>query len=457
MPLLQNLFLPTCFILAALLIVFRKSKSRIRKSNLPPSPPKLPIIGNLHQLGKLPHISLHHLARKYGPIVSLQLGKVPTIVISSAAMAKEVMKTHDLALANRPQIFSAKHLFYNCTDMTFSPYGTYWRHIRKICILELLSVRRVQSFSHVREEEVARLVHQVEESCPGTINLSKLLISYMNNVLCRSAFGRDFSAGGDNDKHEFQKMLEEFQELLGGFSIGDFFPSLEFIHSLTGMKSRLQNTFKRFDRLFDEILSEHSNERKATEAQKDIVDVLIDIEKNGYGDMPLTRPNVKALLLNFFAGGTDTTFITLDWAMTELVMKPKAMERAQLELQSVVGERKYVQETDLAQLPYLKAIIKEVFRLHPPAPVLVPRESIEDITVDGYYIPAKTRFFINAWSIGRDMQSWDDPETFLPERFLDSTIDFKGQDFELIPFGAGRRSCPAIAFGNASIEIALAQ
>ncbi|KAK3439868.1 hypothetical protein EUGRSUZ_B00208 [Eucalyptus grandis] len=411
----------------------------------------------METLGKPPHRSLHRLTMKYGPIMYLKLGKVPTIVVSLAAMAKEVMKTHDLVLANRPQIFSAKHLFYNCTDMAFSPYGTYWRHIRKICILELLSVRRVQSFSHVRKEEVARLVHRVAESCPGTINLSKLLALYTNNVLCRSAFGRDFSAGGDYDKHGFQSMLEEFQELLAGFSIGDFFPSLEFVHSLTGMKARLQHAFKRFDRLFDEILSEHSNESKATEAHKDIVDVLIDIEKNGYGDMPLTRPNIKALLRDFFTGGTDTTFTVLDWAMTELVMKPKAMERAQVELRSVIGERKYVRETDLHQLPYLKAIVKEVFRLHPPAPMLVPRESMEDITIDGYCIPAKTRFFVNAWSIGHDPQSWVDPETFLPERFLDSTIDFKGQDFKLIPFGAGRRSCPAITFGNASIEIALAQ
>ncbi|KAL3748101.1 hypothetical protein ACJRO7_009344 [Eucalyptus globulus] len=452
MALLQQLFLPTCLVVAALLIVLLMSKSRKRKSNLPPSPPKLPIIGNLHQLGKSPHISLHRLARKYGPIMSLQLGEVPTIVVSSAAMAKEVMNTHDLVLANRPQIFSAKHLFYDCTDMAFSPYGAYWRHIRKICILEVLSAKRVRSFSHVREEEVARLVHRIAESFPGTTNLSKLLGLYANDVLCRSAFGRDFSAGGDYDKHGFQKMLEEYQELLGGFSIGDFFPSMEFIHSLTGMKSRLQHTFKRFDNLFDQILREHSNE-----AQKDLVDVLIDIEKNGYGDMPLTRANVKALILDFFAAGTDTTFITLDWAMTELVMNPKAIERAQAELRSVVGERQYVQETDLPQLPYLKAIIKEVFRLHPPAPVLVPRESMEEVIIDGYCIPAKTRFFVNAWSIGRDPQSWVDPEVFLPERFLDSTIDFKGQDFELIPFGAGRRSCPAITFGNASVEIALAQ
>ncbi|KAF8028986.1 hypothetical protein BT93_E1608 [Corymbia citriodora subsp. variegata] len=404
----------------------------------------MPIIGNLHQLGKSPHISLHRLARKYGSIMSLQLGEVPTIVVSSAAMAKEVMKTHNLALVNRPQIFSAKHLFYDCTDMAFSPYGAYWRHIRKICTLKVLSAKRVQSFSHVREEEVARLVHRIAKSCPGIINLSKLLGLYANDVLCRTAFGRDFSAGGDYDKHGFQKMLEEYQELLGGFSIGDFFPSMEFIHNLTGMKSRLQHTFKCFDNLFDKILREHSNENRALEAQKDLVDVLIDIEKNGYGDMPLTKANVKALILDFFAAGTDTTFITLDWAMTELVMNPKAIEIAQAELQSIVGDRK-------------SAIIKEVFRLHPPAPVLLPRESMEDVTINGYCIPAKTRFFVNAWSIGRDPQSWVDPEAFLPERFLDSTIDFKGQDFELIPFGAGRRSCPAITFGNASVEIALAQ
>lgn len=165
------------------------------------------------------------------------------------------------------------------------------------------------------------------------------------------------------------------------------------------------------------------------------------------------------ILQDMFAAGTDTTFITLDWGMTELVINRKAMGRAQAEVRSVVGERKYVQETDLPQLQYLKAVIKEIFRLHPPAPVLVPRESMEDVTIDGYSIPAKTRFFVNAWSIGRDPESWVDPESFLPERFLDenSNIDFKGQDFQLIPFGAGRRICPAIAFGNASVELALAQ
>ncbi|XP_044486138.1 cytochrome P450 71AP13-like [Mangifera indica] len=442
--------------LVLLLNFFLKGKLRKRKLNLPPSPPKLPVIGNLHQLGTMPHESLRCLAEKFGPIIYLQLGQVPTVVVSSAKMAKEVMKTHDLALSSRPQIFSAKHLFYDCTDIVFSPYGSYWRHIRKICILELLSAKRVQSFSFVREEEVARLVHRVAENYPNKTDLTKILGLYSNDVLCRVAFGKDFSGAGDYDRYGFQKMLEEYQELLGGFSIGDFFPSMEFIHSLTGMKLRLQNTFQRFDKFFDKVINEHLNPDREKN-KPDLVDVLLDIQKNGSNEMPLTMDNVKAIILDMFAAGTDTSFITLDWGITELIMNPKVMEKAQAEVRSILGERRVVLESDLPQMHYLKAVIKEIFRLHPPAPVLVPRESMEEITIEGYNIPAKTRFFVNAWAIGRDPESWDDPEKFEPERFMDSTIDFKGMDFELIPFGAGRRSCPAITFGAATVELALAQ
>jgi cytochrome P450 len=158
-----------------------------------------------------------------------------------------------------------------------------------------------------------------------------------------------------------------------------------------------------------------------------------------------------------FTGGTDTTYITLDWGITELIMNPKIMERAQAEVRSIVGERRVVMENDLHQLHYIKAVIKEIFRLHPPAPILAPRESMQEVIIDGYNIPAKTRFYVNAWAIGRDPESWENPDIFEPERFMGSTIDFKGQHFELIPFGAGRRSCPAITFGTANVELALAQ
>ncbi|GAB2269750.1 hypothetical protein Dimus_004672 [Dionaea muscipula] len=437
---------------------FTDNGRKAARFNLPPSPPRLPIIGNLHQLGsKMPHLSLDRLAEKLGPIMFLQLGEIPTVVVSSAAMAKEVMKTHDLAFCSRPQLYSAKWLFYDCTNIVFSPYGAYWRHVRKICILELLSTRRVQSFSSIREEELSHLIHRIRASgCARTFNLSKLLGLYTNDVLCRAILGRNFSDGGEYDQHGFHSMLEEYQELLGGLSIGDFFPSKEFIHTLTGHKSRLQKTFRRFDNFFNEVIKEHQDQGRMMD-NKDLLDVLLDIHKDESGEMPLTMDNVKAILLDMFAAGTDTTFITLDWAMTELIMNRNVMKKAQEEMRNIIGEREFVTEDDLPQLHYLKAVVKEVFRLHPPVPVLVPRESIEDVTINGYLIPAKTRIFVNVWAIGRDPKSWEDPETFNPERFIGSNIDFKGQDFELLPFGAGRRGCPGITFATPIVELGLAQ
>ncbi|EHA8588280.1 Cytochrome P450 71A1 [Cocos nucifera] len=412
----------------------------------------------------MPPRSLQRLAHKYGPIFHLTLGHIPTVIVSSARTAKEVLRTHDLPLSSRPQLCAAKQLFYGCTDIAFAPYGPYWRHARKICILELLSAKRVESYRPGRAAEVDQLVRRIATTASaagGAVNLSRLLGLYANGVLCRAALGREFAEGGEYDRHGFQKMLDEYQVLLGGFSLADFYPSLEWVTAVTGMKWRMERTFKRFDGFFDEIIEEHRKRKKTREGgeeeDKDLVDVLLDVQKDGSLEMPLTMDNVKAIILDMFAAGTDTTFITLDWAMTELLMNQRALKRAQDEVRSVVGKRRVVSETDVPQLHYLNAVIKEIFRMHPPAPVLVPRESMEQVTIDGYEIPAKTRIFVNAWAIGRDPESWKNPEVFEPERFLDSSIDFKGQDFELLPFGAGRRGCPGIAFSMASIEIALAQ
>uniref|UniRef100_A0A803KQB4 Cytochrome P450 71A1 n=1 Tax=Chenopodium quinoa TaxID=63459 RepID=A0A803KQB4_CHEQI len=373
----------------------------------------------------MPPLTLRKLAQDLGPVFFLQLGEVPTVVVSSAAMAKEVMKTHDLAFCSRPQLYSAKWLFYNCTNSVFSPYGAYWRHVRKICILELLSTKMVQSYDFVRKEEVCRFVNRIADSCNQEISLTKVLGLYANDVLCRVVLGRNFSEGGEYDLHGFQSMLDDYQELLGGLSIGDFFPSKEFVHTLTGHKSRLKKTFKRFDSFFNKVIQEHLSPQRKTEGAKDLRDVLLDIKKDGSSEMPLTMDNIKAILLDMFAAGTDTSFIILDWGMTEMIMNSEVMKKAQTEVRSVLKERKTVLESDLPQLHYLKAVIKEIFRLHPPVPVLVPRESIKDVTIEGYDIPAKTWVFIN--------------------------------DFELLPFGAGRRGCPGIIFGTVTIELALAQ
>ncbi|KAL5725110.1 hypothetical protein ACHQM5_008290 [Ranunculus cassubicifolius] len=410
----------TSFLLLLLSTFLRKKFSSREKTlkgetlNILPSPPKLPIIGHLHLLGTSPHLSLTRLSEKFGPFFHLQLGHIPSFVISSARLAKEVMTTHDVNFSSRPQLYAAKHLFYNCTDMAFSPYGAYWRHIRKICILELLSAKKVQSDSFIREEAVAQLVQRVAESYPGTTNLTKILGLYANDVLCRAAFGRYFSSGGEFEKHDFQKLLEEYQVLLGGFSVGDYFPSMEWLNVVTGAKSRLVKTFRRFDDFFDTVT-------------RIWLMFCFDLQKGGSLEMALTMDNIKAVIL-----------------------------KAQTEIRTIMGERKTVLERDLSEIYYLKAALKEILRLHPPSP-LIPRESMDEVKIDGYTIPAKGRVYVNAWAIGKDPNLWENPESFEPERFMGSTIDFRGIDFELIPFGAGRRSCPAIIFGAASMELALAQ
>ena len=157
-----------------------------------------------------------------------------------------------------------------------------------------------------------------------------------------------------------------------------------------------------------------------------------------------------------FLGGIDTSAITMVWAMAELVKRPYLLTKAQDEVRNVLGDKGKVTVNDIDQLQYLKMIVKETFRLHPPAPLLLPRETISHFKIDGYDIPPKTLLQVNAWAIGRDPKYWKDPEQFIPERFMDSPVDFKGQHFELLPFGSGRRVCPAMYMGATTVELGLA-
>jgi len=146
----------------------------------------------------------------------------------------------------------------------------------------------------------------------------------------------------------------------------------------------------------------------------------------------------------------------MNWAMTFLMKNPKAMRKAQEEVRNLFGNKGFVDEDDVQQLPYLKAVVKETMRLQPTAPLLIPRETTKECCVGGYEIPAKTLVYVSAWAVGRDPEAWENPYEFNPDRFLGSSIDLKGNDFELIPFGAGRRICPGIFIALATVELSLA-
>uniref|UniRef100_K7LNC4 Uncharacterized protein n=1 Tax=Glycine max TaxID=3847 RepID=K7LNC4_SOYBN len=231
---------------------------------------------------------------------------------------------------------------------------------------------------------------------------------------------------------------------VGGFELADLFPSMKFIHFITGTKAKLEKLLNRVDRVLENI-------------DEDLVDVLIRVQQADTLDIKMTTRHVKALILDVFAGGIDTSASTLEWAMTEMMKNPRVREKAQAELRQAFREKKIIHESDIEQLTYLKLVIKETLRLHPPTPLLIPRECSEETIIAGYEIPVKTKVMINVWAICRDPKYWTDAERFVPERFEDSSIDFKGNNFEYLPFGAGRRICPGISFGLASIMLPLAQ
>ncbi|XP_058742888.1 cytochrome P450 71D10-like [Vicia villosa] len=444
------------FLLVLIKIVKRLTTSKNSTTNLPPGPWRLPFIGNIHQILSSPflHHSFKTMAEKYGPLMYLKLGEVPYIIVSSPEIAKEVMKTQDLVFSNRPDLMLPKIFSYNNTDILYSIYGEHWRQLRKICANEVLSAKRVQSFRSIREEEVDGLVKSIAASEGTVVNLTHKITDLTHWIVARAAFGK-------KSKHEqvFRSAIDEISDLLGGFCIADLYPSIKMLERLSMSKTRFAKLHKELDVLVQDIVDDHKSiHREEVSKDEDIVDVILKIQQeNAESQHPVTDVNIKSIILDLFAPGTHTTSGFTIWCMSEMVRNPKVMEVAQAEVRRVFDNKGYVDETEIHKLTYLKCVIKETLRLRPHAPLLVPRESRERCQINGYDIPAKTTVMVNAWAIGRDPRYWAEAESFKPERFLDSKLDFKGTDFEFIPFGAGRRICPGIAFAIASTELSLAK
>lgn len=332
--------------------------------------------------------------------------------------------------------------------------------MKSIFVLQLLNNKRIQSFRHVREEETSNMIEKIKSCGSDVVNLSELFVELTGDVVCRVALGRKYGRGGGGEGRKgFKEVLREFVELLGVVDIGDFVPWLKWVNRVSGVYGRVERNAKELDDFMESVVEEHvDRERKGGEREgQDFVDVLLEIQRENAAGIPVHRDSVKALILDAFAAGTDTTSAALEWAMSKLLKNPQVMKKLQAEVRGRAQHNQSITEDDLDQMPYLKAVIKETLRLHPPIPLLVPRESTEDVQVMGYDIAAGTRVIVNAWSIGHDPASWDEPEEFRPERFLNSSVDFRGHDFELIPFGAGRRGCPGIQFAATVNELALAK
>ncbi|KAJ0248433.1 Cytochrome P450 71A22 [Hirschfeldia incana] len=432
-----------CLILFITILFFKKG-------NTIPSPLRLPLIGNLHQLGHHPHRSLCSLSHRYGPIMLVHFGCVPVLIISSAEAAQEVFKTHDRVFASRPRSKVYEKVLYGDLHIGSAPYGEYWRKTRSVFVTRLLSNKLVQSFRGVRREEVSLLMEKIRKSNSLPVNLSELFSRLTNDVVSRVTLGRKYSGAGT----DFKELTERLLRLAGAFTVGTFVPWLAWVDWLRGLDGQREKTKNEFDEIFEKVIQDHED---GDGHGTDFVDVLLAIQRDKSLGVEIERINIKAIILDAFVGGTDSSATLLEWEMTELLRHPSCLKRLQEEVRTVCKDRSSVSEDNIKDMKYLNAVLKETLRLHPSIPLMIPHETIQDVNLSGHHIPAGTMVMINAWTIGREAATWGpDAESFRPERHLNTSVDFRGQDFQLIPFGAGRRICPGMSFAVALNELTLA-
>ncbi|KAG6780559.1 hypothetical protein POTOM_013421 [Populus tomentosa] len=298
--------------LATVSLILLASRLRRRKLNPPPGPKSWPIIGNLNLIGELPHRSLHALSQKYGPLMQVKFGSFPVVVGSSVEMAKTILKTHDVIFSGRPKTAAGKYTTYNYSDITWSPYGPYWRQARKMCLMELFSAKRLESYEYIRVEELRALLKTLNKSSGRPINLKDHLADVSLNVISRMVLGKKYTVkSSENEKEivtpeEFKEMLDELFLLNGVLDIGDSIPWISFL-DLQGYIKRMKTLSKKFDKFMEHVLDEHEARRKADKnwEPKDMVDVLLQLASDPNLEVKLERHGVKAFSQRFIGNSID--------------------------------------------------------------------------------------------------------------------------------------------------------
>ncbi|XP_059306004.1 cytochrome P450 93A3-like [Lycium ferocissimum] len=432
---------------------------------LPPGPFALPIIGHFHVLAPLLHQSFQKLSDKYGPLMLLWFGSVPCAVVSSPEMAKEFLKTHETSFSDRPLTATIDYLTYGSQGFAFAPYGPYWRFMKKLCMTELLGGKTLQLLHPVRSQEINKFIELllIKAKAGETVDVGRELVMLTNNVISRMATSTRCS-GTEDEAGNIRKLSQEATELIGKFNPSDYIKFLKNV-DLHGYGKKLKDVCNRIDMVMERTIIEHQEanikRNGSGEVIKDLLDILLDISEDESSERKLTRENIKAFIQDLFVAGTDTSAVTIEWVMAALINHPNIMQKAAQEIDSVIGKSRLVEESDIEDLPYLQAILKETMRLHPTIPLIV-RASNEDCSVGGYHIPAKSTLMVNVWAINRDPKYWENPLEFKPERFLNedgstkTQLDLRGQHYQFLPFGSGRRGCPGITLALQVILTTLA-
>ncbi|XP_014516712.1 cytochrome P450 82C4 [Vigna radiata var. radiata] len=477
---MDSLSQPTLVAVIAITIIllynrWRKQKgSEKRKGTEPPEPSgALPLIGHLHLLGGRTPLArtFAALADKYGPIFQIRLGAYPALVICNQEAIKECFTTHDKVLASRPKSSHGVLLGYNFAGFGFAPYGAYWIKIKKLTMLELLSARRLEFLRHVYESEIDTLVNDLWMYLDGKTDVRVTISDWMErlsfNIVTKMIAGKRYFSYledvDDVEAHGVVKLIKEFMHISGEFVPSDLIPVLGWF----GVQGKVLKSMKRIAKDLDTLvggwLEEHKKIHSLNNKSLDKHD-FIDVMLSAIEDDPLSHHNrdtiIKANVASLMLAGSDTTSTTMTWILTMLLKNPEVLKRAQEEIEDEVGRERKVEASDIKNLFYLQAIVKETLRLYPPGPLLVPHEATQDCYIQGYHVPKGTRVFANVWKLHRDPSVWSEAEKFSPERFLNENgevVDEGHQHFEYLPFGSGRRACPGSTFATQVTLITIAR
>ncbi|MCO5602420.1 hypothetical protein L7F22_056551 [Adiantum nelumboides] len=424
-----------------------------------PGPRGWPVLGSLFEMGGQAHVRLAKLASSCSArtLMAFSLGDTRVILTCVPEVAKEILCSS--SFADRPIKSSARDLLFH-RAIGFAPQGAYWRNLRRLAATCLFAPRRIAEHEAGRQEETTRMLQAMGAAMTtdGVVPVRMYLQRAAVNNIMETVFGRTYEFGaGFEEGEKLQAMVREGFELLGAVNWQDHLTWLQFLGFLDTKRisCRCAALVKEVRTFVQRIIDEHRlSGRSHGGDQSDFVDVLLSLEDSER----LADDDMIAVLWEMIFRGTDTTAILTEWVLAELILHPEMQERLQAELDAVAGPNGTVEESQLSQLPYLQAVIKETLRLHPPGPLLSwARLATEEVHVAGHVVPAGTTAMVNMWAITHDEGIWKRAGEFWPDRFVEESVDIRGSDLRLAPFGAGRRVCPGRALGYATVQLWVAR
>ncbi|PWA44782.1 cytochrome P450-like protein [Artemisia annua] len=428
--------------------------------NLPPTPfSPLTLMRYLCRNKHKPlHRTLSQIASQYGPILLLQFGCKRVLLVSSSSAAEELFAKNDLLFADRPKLITGKEFGCNYTSLASAPHDDHWLHLRCVSTLKILPFHRLPGPDGSVANEVKLLLGRLFCTKKKTVDLKSVFLDLVFDVMMKMFAGKRYAkkkkAADDDQLKDYA--IHSFRITTKETDVGYFMPVLKFLGLIRGLERKCNKLQKQGDAAMDSLIEEVRKKipefsNGSGEKEEKVIEFLLARQKDepkGYSD-----ETIRGLLLVLLSAGTTTSASILEWAFSLLLNHPEVLHKAQSEIDNHVGNDRFLEESDIEHLPYLRCIVKETLRLYPTAPLLVPHESSEDCKVGGYHVPKETMLMVNVWAIQNDPNIWAEPTKFNPERFRKMVDERDG--FKLMPFGYGRRSCPGKHMAVHVITLAL--